>query len=231
MHDSFLTPFTDEVLENVGGQEEYSFTDEFFGYHQIKIMPKDTSNTTFTTKWGCFQYSVTLFGLKNAHTIFSHVVVVAFKEVIHKFLKVYFDDWTIFGLVKCHVASLCLMLHTCRGYQITLNLKKCLFCIPFGNLLGDVVCRQGLMVDPMKIMVTLNLKAPRSVKQLHATLGHTGYYKKFNKSYAQITTPMKNCWRRMPRSTGTNTLRKYWIYWKKRWLLLGTRFLKEIFGA
>jgi hypothetical protein len=39
LHDPFPTPFTDEVLENVGGQEAYSFTDGFSGYHQIKIAP------------------------------------------------------------------------------------------------------------------------------------------------------------------------------------------------
>jgi hypothetical protein len=33
LHDPFPTPFTDEVLENVGGQEAYSFTDGFLGYH------------------------------------------------------------------------------------------------------------------------------------------------------------------------------------------------------
>eukprot|EP00253_Pinus_taeda_P006591 PITA_06591 len=54
VNDSFPTPFTDEVLENVGGQEAYSFTDGFLGYHQIKIAPKDRSKTTFTTEWGCF---------------------------------------------------------------------------------------------------------------------------------------------------------------------------------
>lgn len=47
------------------------------------------------------------------------------------------------------------------------------------------------MVDPMKITVIINLEAPRSVKQLCATLGHTGYYKKFIKGYAHITTPME----------------------------------------
>jgi hypothetical protein len=33
LHDPFPTPFTDEVLENVGGQEAYSFTNRFSGYH------------------------------------------------------------------------------------------------------------------------------------------------------------------------------------------------------
>lgn len=84
------------------------------------------------------------------------------------------------------------MLDTFRRYQTALNLKKCLFCVPFGTLLGHVVCRQGLMVDPTKITVILNLETLKSVKQLRATLGHTGYYKKFIKGYAQITTPMEN---------------------------------------
>jgi hypothetical protein len=37
LHDPFPTPFTDEVLENVGGHESYSFTNGFSSYHQIKI--------------------------------------------------------------------------------------------------------------------------------------------------------------------------------------------------
>ena len=33
MHNPFPTPFIDEVLEGVGDQEMYSFTDVFSGYH------------------------------------------------------------------------------------------------------------------------------------------------------------------------------------------------------
>jgi hypothetical protein len=33
LHDPFPTPFTDEVLDNVGGHEVYSFTGSFLGYH------------------------------------------------------------------------------------------------------------------------------------------------------------------------------------------------------
>ena len=39
LHDQFPTPFTDEVLDYVEGQEAYSFTDGFSGYHQIRIAP------------------------------------------------------------------------------------------------------------------------------------------------------------------------------------------------
>ena len=49
LHDPFPTPFTDEVLDNVGGQEVYSFTDGFSGYHQIRIAPEDRHKTTFAT--------------------------------------------------------------------------------------------------------------------------------------------------------------------------------------
>ena len=37
LHDPFPTPFTNEVLESIVGQELYSFTDGFFGYHQVRI--------------------------------------------------------------------------------------------------------------------------------------------------------------------------------------------------
>jgi hypothetical protein len=37
LHDPLPTPFTNEVLENIGGKETYSFVYVFSGYHQIKI--------------------------------------------------------------------------------------------------------------------------------------------------------------------------------------------------
>ena len=49
LHDPFPTPFTDEVLESVGGQEMYSFTDGFLGYHQVRITKEDHQKTTFVT--------------------------------------------------------------------------------------------------------------------------------------------------------------------------------------
>jgi hypothetical protein len=114
LHDPFPTPFTYEVLQNVGGQEAYSFTDGYLGHHHIRIGLEDRQKTTFSREWGSFQYTIMPFGLKNAPAIFSRVVVATFKEFIHKFLEVYLDDWTMFSLLKDHVEELRLMLDRCK---------------------------------------------------------------------------------------------------------------------
>lgn len=83
------------------------------------------------------------------------------------------------------------MLDKCRKYHISLNLKKCIFCAPFCILLGHVVYKKVLMVDSMKITVIMNLPSPKTLRQLHTTVGHTGYYRNFMNGYAQITAPME----------------------------------------
>jgi hypothetical protein len=69
LHDLFPTPFTEKVLDNVGGQEIYSFTDGFSGYHQIWIAKKDRHKTTFAIEWGSYQYTMMSFVLKNSLAI------------------------------------------------------------------------------------------------------------------------------------------------------------------
>ena len=103
------------------------------------------------------------FVLKNAPAIFSRIVFSAFKYFIHKFLEVYFDDWTVFGLVRDHIKSMRMMLECCHQYHIALNSNKCIFCAPFGVLLGHVVCRNGILVNPVKVVIILDLPLPTSV--------------------------------------------------------------------
>jgi hypothetical protein len=51
-------------------------------------------------------------------------------------------------------------------------------------------------MDSTKIVVIVNLPTPKTIRQLRAMLGHTGYDKKFIKGYAQITTPMEKMLRK-----------------------------------
>ena len=130
------------------------------------------------------------FEPKNAPAIFSRIVVAAFKYFIQKFFQVYMDDWIVYGLIRDHLENLRLMLERCRQHHIALNSKKCIFCAPFGMLLGHILCKQGLLVDPVNIALILSFSPPTNVNILGATLGHTRYYFKFIRVYAMITAPM-----------------------------------------
>lgn len=99
-HDPFPTHVSDRALNNVAGNEDYSFTDGFFGYHQVHIAEEDKKKNTFTIEWGSYGYNFMSFGLKNASVAFSRVVIIAIRNYIHKFLEVYMDDWTTYSLLK-----------------------------------------------------------------------------------------------------------------------------------
>ena len=53
------------------------------------------------------------------------------------------------------------------------------------------MCQNGLLVDPTKIDVIVNLPPPKLVRQLRDALGHTGYYINFIRIYAQIIVAME----------------------------------------
>ena len=58
-------------------------------------------------------------------------------------------------------------------------------------LLGHIVWKEGLLVDPAKIALILSLPLLTNVKHLRVTLGNMGYYRKFIHGYAMITAPME----------------------------------------
>lgn len=64
VYDPFPTSFSDEVLDNVVGNEAYSLTDGFSGYHQVQIAEEDKRKKTFTMELGSYAYNIMPFGLK-----------------------------------------------------------------------------------------------------------------------------------------------------------------------
>ena len=91
-------------------------------------------------------------------------------------MAVYFDDWTIYSMLKYHCKWLRLMLERCRQIQLSLNIRKCIFLTPIGILLGHIVCKEGIKVDFAKIKIILDLKPPVNPKQVRVLMGHTRYY-------------------------------------------------------
>jgi hypothetical protein len=61
-------------------------------YHQLKIRTRDIPKTTFTTRYGLYEYTVMSFGLTNAPTYFIYLMNKVFMEYMNKFVVVFIDD-------------------------------------------------------------------------------------------------------------------------------------------
>lgn len=91
-HDPFPTPFIEETLKNIIGNEVLPFIDDLYRYHQVHIAKEYHPKITFTTKWGSFMYKIMPFVLENEPKIFLWIMIQALKDFIYDFLGVYLDD-------------------------------------------------------------------------------------------------------------------------------------------
>ncbi|KAL2622371.1 hypothetical protein R1flu_002576 [Riccia fluitans] len=158
--DAFPLPYIDLMLESVAGQEMYSFMDGFSGYNQASVAERDREKTAFITEWGAFAYRMMPFGLKNAPSTFQRVVTTAFEEYLNEFMQTYLDDFTVYGSRTDHLGHLRKCLEKCRKFFISQNPDKSVFGVSSGVLLGHIISKDGLLPDPAKIDVILQMEAP-----------------------------------------------------------------------
>ena len=89
-------------------------------------------------------------------------------------MEVYFDDWTIYFMLKDHCKWLRLMLERCRQIQLALNIRKCIFVTPIGIVLGHIVCKEGIKVDFAK---NQNYPRPKTTTELKTSQSVTRSYR------------------------------------------------------
>ena len=58
-----------------------------------------------------------------------------------------------------------------KKFQWKLNPTKCIFGVPSGILLGNVVSRHGIEANPEKIATVTNMNPPTCVKDVHKLTG------------------------------------------------------------
>ena len=67
-------------------------------------------------------------------------------------IEVFLDDITAYSHMRmCHSYHLRLVFERCRHYLVRLNPHKCIFYVKSGRLLGFIVSKEGIRVDPLKV--------------------------------------------------------------------------------
>ena len=64
--------------------------------------------------------------------------------------------------------------------------KKSNFALEKGKLLGHIISKDGIKIDPDRVSAILNLGEPRSKKEIQSFLGHVNFLRRFIPSFAEI---------------------------------------------
>lgn len=138
---------------------------------------KDRDKTTFTCPWGSYAYTVLPFGLCNAPATFQRVVLSIFSNLIHDCMKVYMDNFIVYGdYLEDSLIDIEKVIDRCRETNLALSNEKCFMILTKGIVLGHHLSFAGIKVDPTKIEVIVKLAVLATKKDVRNFLGHAGYY-------------------------------------------------------
>ncbi|KAK9681264.1 RNase H-like domain found in reverse transcriptase [Popillia japonica] len=131
------------------------------------------------------------FGLCNAAQTQQRLMDSIFGPSMDDSVFVYLDDIIIATpTFEKHLEVLQEVHRRLKEANLTINLKKCKFCLPSLKYLGFVIDQNGLRTDPEKVTAMLNFPKLETVTQLKRFLGMCGYYRRFLKNFSSLTAPM-----------------------------------------
>lgn len=193
LKDNYPLPKKDHIMQRVVGASQMSLLDGYSGYNQILVHEKDQDITSFTTQWGTFQYAKVPFGLKNVGATFQWEIDITFTNEKDVFLVVYLDDLTIFsGLDDEHLHHLRTVFQKCRKFKIFLNPKKSLFYMEEGKLLGHIISKDGIRIDPSRVEAIQQIEFLRNKKEIQAFNGKMNFLRRFIPNLAEHLHELTN---------------------------------------
>ena len=117
-----------DLMDQLQGAAVFSKIDLISGYHQISVKKEDITRTTFRTRCEHYEFTVMLFGLTNALTMFMDYMNRIFRPYLDKFIVVFIDDILIYSRIREEDEEhLKVVLGILREKKLYIRLSKCEF--------------------------------------------------------------------------------------------------------
>ncbi|KAG3177977.1 hypothetical protein PC128_g16633 [Phytophthora cactorum] len=165
---------------------------QFHGFFQVKLVEESIPFTAFATPNGLFEYLETPMGISSSPSSFNRLVQAVFSD-LQDCCQTYFDDLFVFtpsDSVEEHLTALKKVLTRCAEQQLFIKIEKCTFCSTEIPCLGDLVGKDGVMMDPSKSDIIRNWPTPRTKQDLQSFFGTCVYVMKFCDGFGELIAPL-----------------------------------------
>jgi hypothetical protein len=137
-------PRIDVLFDQLVGAKLFSQIDLRSGYHQIKIRASNIPKTTFSTRYGLYEFLVMSFGLTNAPAYFMYLMNLVFMPELDTFVVVFIDDILVYSKNEDeHTEHLHIVLQRLRDHRLYAKLSKCDFWLKEINFWVTQFLRMG----------------------------------------------------------------------------------------
>ena len=133
------------------------------------------------------------FRLMNVGATFQREMDISFVEELGKFIVIYLDDVIVYSQSdEEHLQHLIRVFEKCRKFGISLNPKKILFGLEEGKLLGHIISKDGIKIDPNRIEAIQKLEHPRNIKELQSFIGKINFLRRLIPNLAELLRNITN---------------------------------------
>lgn len=151
----------------------------------------DRVKTSFTCRYGTYQFTVMPFGLTGAPSTFQRVMNNIFFDLLDKGVLVYLDDVLVYSkTVEEHVRLLDEVFAIFQKYKLYLKESKCSLFMSRVNFLGHVVSAEGVSLESGKVDVVQKWPVPQTVTHVQQFLGLCNYYRRFIVRFSEVAGPL-----------------------------------------
>ena len=186
--DPFYMVTLEEILEKAGGAQVMSKLDLSKGFYQVEVEQTSQEKTAFVCPFGKFEFRRMPFGLKNAPALFQRCMEVVLHSC-YQFSAPYIDDVLVFSQNPGeHAQHLRRVLQELSSSGMTVKESKCRFGMRKIEYLGHVIGGGELAVPEHRAAAMAEYRMPKTKKQLRSFLGAAGYYRKFVKGFAKMSS-------------------------------------------
>ena len=161
-------------------------------------------------------YAKIPFRLMNVGYAFQRAMYIVFLQEKDIIVFIYQDDIKLYSKYdQENLNHLHQVFPKCREFKISLNPKKSFFSMTEGKLLSHIISREGIKIDPSRVVSIQKVDFPISKKMVQSFLGKANFLRRFITNFSKIMKFTTNMLRKDNDIKWTAQARKYFVDIKK----------------